>query len=122
MIADRYLKIILTVIALELLWMGLKSTAVPVTAQAAATPVVIRGIEIDGAGGEFLPVAIVGSYRQVPRELRTIQPLTTRVEGMAMSAGDRPLKFETDRPLKIETDRPLKVENVNYTPAQRPGE
>ncbi len=121
MTADRYLRIILTVIAAELLWIGLKSTAVPVTAQATATPVVIRGIEIDGGSG-FLPVAIIGSYREVPRELRTIQPLTTRVNGIAMSPADRPLKMETDRPIKVETDRPLKVENVDYTPRQRPGE
>jgi hypothetical protein len=120
--ADRYLKIILTIIAVELLWIGLKSTAVPVAAQADATPVVIRGIEIDGAGGAFLPVAVVGSYRDAPRGVRTIEKLTTRVEGITMGAGDRALKIETDRPLKIESDRPLKVENVNYTPSQRPGE
>jgi hypothetical protein len=105
-----------------LLWIGLQSTAVPVAAQAEATPVVITGIQIDAAGGAFLPVAIVGSYREVPRGVRTIQPLSTRVDGIAMSAGDRPLKFETDRPLKIDTERPLKVENVDYTPRLRPGE
>jgi hypothetical protein len=119
---DRYLKIVLTIIAIELGWIGVKNTATPVAAQASATPVVIRGIEIDGAGGAFLPVAIMGSYRQVPREARTIQPLTTRVEGITMSPMDRPLRFETDRPLKIEADRPLKVENVGYTPTPRPGE
>ena len=122
MTADRYLKIILTVIAVELLWIGVQSTAAPVAAQADATPVVIKGIEIDGAGGAFLPVAIVGSYREAPRGVRTIQPLTTRIDGIAMSPADRPLKMETDRPIKVETDRPLKVENVDYTPRQRPGE
>ena len=122
MTADRYLTIILTIIAVELLWIGMKSTAVPVAAQAGATPVVITGVDMDGAGGAFLPVAVVGSYREVQRGVRTIQPLTTRVDGIAMSATDHPLKFESDRPLKIETDRPLKVENVDYTPKQRPGE
>jgi len=54
--------------------------------------------------------------------VRTIQPLTTRIDGIAMNPADRPLKMETDRPIKVETDRPLKVENVDYTPRQRPGE
>src|SRR5574341_995586 len=122
MTTDRYLKIILTIIAVELLWLGVKDTAPSVAAQAAATPVVIKAIEIDG-GGQFLPVAIVGSYRQVPPGTnRVIQPLTTRVDGIAMGAADRPLKVETDRPLKIEADRPLKVENVGYTPGQKPGD
>lgn len=119
---DRYLKIILTIIAVELLWIGVRDTATPVAAQVSPTPVVIKGIEVEGAGGAFLPVAIVGSYRDVPRGVRTIQPLTTRVEGIAMNPGDRPLKIESDRPLKIEADQPLRVENVGYSPGQRPGE
>jgi len=52
---DRYVKIILTVIALELLWIGVRDVAPPVSAQAPApaaaaapTAVVIRGIDIDG--------------------------------------------------------------------------
>lgn len=121
MTADRYLRIILSIIAVELLWIGVKSAAPPVSAQAAATPVVITGVQIDGTGA-FLPVGVVGSYRQVPQGIRIIQPLTTRVDGIAMAPADRPLKVETDRPLKIEADRPLKVENVDYTPRQRPGE
>ena len=60
MTGDRYLKIILTIIAVELLWIGIQSTATPVAAQASSTPVVIKGIEIDGAGGAFLPVAKIG--------------------------------------------------------------
>jgi hypothetical protein len=36
---DRYTKIVLTVIAIELLWLGLKTTAPPVEAQAAPTRV-----------------------------------------------------------------------------------
>src|SRR5262245_35093474 len=52
MSADRYIKIILTIIALELGWLALKDTAVPVSAQQqqqqrdVATPVVIRGVEL----------------------------------------------------------------------------
>lgn len=122
MTADRYLRIILTVIAVELLWIGVKSAAPPVSAQAAPTPVVIKAIELDTASAAFLPVAVVGSYRQVPPGIRIIQPLTTRVDGIALAPADRPLKIEMDRPVKIEADRPLKVENVGYTPGQKPGE
>ena len=43
MAVDRYVKTVLTIIALELFWIGVKDLATPVTAQAALTPVVIRG-------------------------------------------------------------------------------
>jgi hypothetical protein len=120
-VTDRYLKIILTIIAMELGWLCVQSVTPGVSAQAAATPVVIKGIDVDLAGGAFLPVAIMGSYRDIPTNPR-IQQLTTRVNGMAQSPADRPLKTEMDRPVKVEADRPLKVENVEYTPSRRPGE
>ena len=100
MAVDRYVKIVLTIIALELFWIGIKDMAPPVAAQAALTPVVIRGIQLRAE--EYLPVGIVG------------QPL--RVDTV------RPVKIEADRPIKIEADRALKVENVGYTPAKNPGE
>jgi hypothetical protein len=102
MAVDRYVKTILTIIALELFWIGVKDLGTPVTAQAALTPVVIRGIQLPPRSEEYLPVGIVG------------QPV--RIDAT------RPLKIETDRPIKVETDRPLKVENVGFTPAKNPGE
>jgi hypothetical protein len=102
MAVDRYVKIILTVIALELFWIGIKDTAPPVAAQGQLTPVVIRSIQIPQTSNEYLPVGIVG------------QPVRVDVP--------RPVKIESDRPLKVETDRPLKVENVGYVPAPKPGE
>jgi hypothetical protein len=102
MAVDRYVKTILTIIALELFWIGIKDTAPPVIAQAALTPVVIRGIQLPPRSEEYLPVGIVG------------QPL--RVDTV------RPVKIEADRPIKIEADRALKVENVGYTPSKNPGE
>ena len=104
MAVDRYVKIVLTIIALELFWIGVKDVAPPVAAQAQAQPtqVIIRGIQIPSGSNEYLPVGVVG------------QPLRVDVP--------RPVKVETDRPLKIETDRPLKVENVGYIPAPKPGE
>ena len=127
MAADRYLKVILTIIAIELLWIGVRNVAPPVAAQAAAQSaaqddamrVVITGVNIDRPGDAYLPVAIVGNYRQLPpgRAQRDMQPLTARIDSTL-----QPVRITSDRPLKIEADRPLKVENVGYTPGQRPGE
>jgi hypothetical protein len=102
MAVDRYVKVVLTIIALELFWIGIKDTAPTVTAQAALTPVVIRCIQLPPRSEEYLPVGVVG------------QPL--RVDTV------RPVKIEADRPIKIEADRALKVENIGYTPAKNPGE
>ena len=102
MAVDRYVKTLLTIIVLELFWIGVKDLATPVTAQAALTPVVIRGIQLPPRSEEYLPVGIVG------------QPV--RIDAV------RPIKIEADRPIKIEADTPLKIENVGYSPAQKPGE
>jgi len=112
--ADRYLTGVLTVIALELFWLGIKDLAVPVSAQSAPTRVVIAGVEMDTAA--YLPVAVVGNVRTIPVPLRpTIEPLAVRVGS--------PVQIDTEqRPLKIEADHPLKVETVRYTPGDRPGE
>jgi hypothetical protein len=108
---DRYLKVILTVIALELLWLGVQPLTPAVSAQAAATPVVITGIQL--ADGVFLPAGIVGSYSRVPgAAANVLRPLTTRVEGA----------LSIQQPVKIETDRALLVQQVDYTPRARPGE
>ena len=51
MTVDRYTKLILTVIALELGWIAINGTGVQVLAQRSeATPVIIRGVE--GASGK----------------------------------------------------------------------
>jgi hypothetical protein len=127
MVIDRYVKVVLTVIALELGWLGLKdaSPAVVAQTQPAPTPVVIRGIDVSGPEAGFLPVAVVGSYRRVPAASRdAVGPLTTEV------TTERAIRVETDRPLdvtvqgavKVEADRPLRVQTVPYTLQQRPGE
>ena len=120
--ADRYLKLILTVIALELFWIGIKDLTVPVSAQAAPTRVVITGVEMEAA--TYLPVAVVGNVTTIPVPLRSsLEPLTVRVGSpVQIDTQQRPLKIEADQPLKIEADRPLKVETVRYTPGDRPGE
>lgn len=94
--ADRYLRIVLTVIAIELGWIGLKGTVTPVQAQSGVSRVVIAGIEVPS-----VPV-------------RSASPL--KVEA------DRPVRVEVNGPVKVEADKPLPVETVRYTPAPRPGE
>jgi hypothetical protein len=76
--ANRYLTVLLTIIAIELGWIALNQTAVPVTAQASA-PVVITGIDLPA--GMTLPVEVRGSV---------------------IVEANRPLRVEADPPLKVQ--------------------
>ena len=119
---NRYIKFILTVIALELLWLGAQRGATPVSAQAGPTRVIIAGVQLEGTNA-FVPVGIVGGYRDLPQGAAgTLRPLTTRVEGDVLILPRVPLKVEFDRPIKVEADSPLPVQQVDYTPRARPGE
>jgi hypothetical protein len=118
--SDRYLRIVLTVIALELGWMAIKDTApVPVSAQQnQATPVVIRGIDLPCPGGaincreESLPVAIVRSNNAL--RVTADQPLQVDARGI--------VRIRADQPMVVETrDRPLLIQSVPATAAPRPG-
>lgn len=123
---ERYLKVILTVIALELGWIAINQSTSPVQAQANAspTPVIIRGINISGAPPELLPVAVAGQLRQVPAAVATqLQRVEVQVPDPVNMRAIAPVKIESDRPIQIEAGRaPLKVEITPYTPAQKPGE
>jgi hypothetical protein len=120
--ADRYVKVVLTLIAVELLWLGINGTAPRIEAQAGPTPVVITGIQLDSQTA-VLPVALVGSYRQVPGGLNaTLEPTAVRISGAVAIDARTPLKVDSNRPLKIEADRPLRVESVPYTPSPSPGD
>ena len=68
MTANRYLNAILTIIALELGWLALSHSAVPVSAQPAAERVVLAGIDL--RNNEVLPVAHRG-----PLEIRATTPV-----------------------------------------------
>ena len=114
---DRYLRIILTVIAVELLWLGLKDAAPPVFAQDAPMRVVIAGVE---AGNGVLPVVIAGQTQTAGRP--PFRPLEVGISGVVPIEARGVVKIEADRPIKIEADRPLRVESVPYTPGARPGE
>ena len=119
--ADRYLKIVLTVIALELFWIGVKDAAPPVSAQQSPTRVVVTGIDIAPSAESrgSLPVTM----RASEEALRVIAERPVKVEA------DRPLKIEADRPIgvsidraiRIEADRPVPVQHVPYTPGRIPG-
>jgi hypothetical protein len=113
--ADRYTKIVLTVIAVELGWLALSQHAQPVAAQAQApTPVIIRGVDVAyrGSGRDALPIAIVESRDTVTVD--AIRPLPVEAP--------RPLRVEAAGTVRITSDQVLKVENVGYTPTRRPGE
>ena len=115
MATDRYLRIVLTVIAIELLWLGLKDLAPAASAQATPDRVIIAGVE-----GGFLPVALAGQMTTAGRP--PLRPIQIGITGDVAIQARTPLKVEADRPLRIEADRPLKVESVPYTPGARPGE
>ena len=116
--SDRYLKVVLTIIALELGWLALGHATPPVAAQAQPQPtrVVITGIELPDTRA-FMPVGVIGGYRQVPRELQ--RQIGQQVVGVDTT---EPLRIRTVGAVKVENDRPLLVESVKYTPGQRPGE
>jgi hypothetical protein len=122
MTADRYVKIILTIIAIELGWLALTQHATPVAAQAqqAATPVVLTGIDLVDRR-DFLPVGVLGQVRGAARPDFTTLDTTVRNEPLRVSV-PLPLDVRTVSPIRIDSDRPIKVENVGYTPAPRPGE
>jgi hypothetical protein len=112
---DRYLRIILTVIAIELAWLGFKDSAPAVSAQAEPARVIIASVD-----GGFVPVALAGQTATAGRN--PLRPIQVGITGDVTIQARTPLKIEADRPLKVEADRPLKVESVPYTPGARPGE
>ena len=123
--ADRYLKLVLTIIAVELGWLAITQATHPVSAQMTATPtpVVITGIDIRDRRG-FLPVGVMGAYAQIPAGVALGQQRVTidadRV--LRVDIGSTPVDVRTIAPVTIEPGtRPVRVESVPATPTQRPG-
>jgi hypothetical protein len=111
--SDRFLKIVLTVIALELGWIAVTRVAEPVSAQAqqAPTRVVITGVELNGRN--FIPVAIAGGVEA------SLSPAVVRVENQ------QPVRVTLSTPLAVRVepgDRPIRVESVPFTAKDRPGQ
>lgn len=133
--ADRYLKGILTIIALELGWLALTHGAQPVAAQRPPEPqrVVITGIQIEDQRA-YLPVGVVGQYQRVPT-LNVPPGVTVITPRTAVEQGPSPLRVTVDTtqaPLRVDLpvpivvhvepgNRPLKTESVPFTPQPRPG-
>ena len=120
--ADRYLRVLLTIIAVELGWIAIDRGLEPVSAQAAATPVVITGINIRDERA-FLPVGVMGGHQRIPAGV----PLT---QVRVAAEFPRPVAVDVREPLDVRHvgavrvepgDRPIRIESV-YQPAQRPGE
>jgi hypothetical protein len=120
---DRYTKVILTVIALELFWLGIRDVGTPVTAQSAAapTPVIIRGVEIKN-GSRFIDALPI--YEREPLAIVSARPLAVQADRPIPITSTAPMKIEADRPLIVETasNRPLLVQSIQAIPAPRPGE
>jgi glyoxylate carboligase len=116
--SDRYMKFILTVIAAELMWLGVKDIGTPVSAQATQpTPVVIQAIDLDPDDRGALPV-----YSAAPLSVQAERPLLVHADRPLPVAVGVPLKVEIDQEVRVVAERPLPVRSVPYTPAERPGE
>jgi hypothetical protein len=126
MARDRYLKIILTVIAIELGWLGVKDVAAPVSAQQTQQPqqnqqptsVIIRGIDLPCQGNApncretSLPVALTRT--NVPVRVTAETPLPVDARGT--------VRIRQDQAIIVETgDRALLVQSVPPIAAPRPG-
>ena len=82
---DRYLRIILTIIAIELLWIGVRDAAPPVAAQAAPARVVIASVD-----GGFLPVALAGQTADAGGN--PLRPIQVGITGNVAVTARAPLK------------------------------
>jgi hypothetical protein len=114
--ADNYTRVVLTVIALCLIYLCVRDTAPPVLAQGAPTRVVITGVALEqGATRNVLPVGVIGELRMAGEGFTAVpvQPVQVRV--------DQPVEIRASRPLKIEADQPLLVRAVREPGSQRPG-
>jgi hypothetical protein len=114
MSADRFTKIILTVIAIELGWLGVKDAAVPVSAQQAEPmPVIIKGIE--GVRGRPLVFPVRIAEATAPVRITVDRPLPVEVP--------LPIRVDAINPVVVETPpgRPLLVQTVQAQAAPRPG-
>lgn len=120
---NRYLNAVLTLIAIELGWIALTHTGVPVSAQQKGQPVIITGVELPRNvtlpmtvrgfdlpdRNAYLPVAVLGQERLPDARFRPID-----IQAVT------PIKIEADRPIRVEADPPLKVQ-IPVVTSPRPG-
>jgi hypothetical protein len=112
MTVDRYTKLLLTIIALELGWIAVSQAGVQVSAQRNdATPVIIRGVEGPPGKEVFIPVAVVGSSVLRVESARPLEVVASQ-----------PVKIEADQPIPVTTgNEPLLIKTVSDPPAFKPG-
>ena len=123
MSADRYLRFILTIIAVELLWLGVRDAAPPALAQQKPEPtaVVITGIRIGGRDYTTLPVAFAGSIRPntIPshRELPNLLPPSVRLSDPIQIDARQPVGVMiANQPVTVQTGaKPLAVDAIFKT-------
>jgi hypothetical protein len=114
---DRYLKIVLTIIALELGWIGLKDTAVGVSAQQnqAVTQVVIRGVDLPCESGDR-------NCRETSLPIRATSPVRVVADTTLPVDARGIVRIRADQPMIVETrERPLLIQSVPAGTAPRPG-
>jgi hypothetical protein len=104
--ANRYLNVVLTVIAIELGWIGLTHLGTPVSAQQTAQPVVITGVQMPQT--EMLPVTVRGVDFRNRNEFMPIG-LYGQVEQVPGRERFAAIDIRTPVPIKIEADRPLRI-------------
>ena len=112
MTVDRYTKLLLTIIALELGWIAVSQAGVQVSAQRNdATPVIIRGVEGPPGKDVFIPVAVVGSSVLRVESARPLEVVASQ-----------PVQIEADQPIPVTTgNEPLLIKTVSDPPAFKPG-
>ena len=109
--ANRYLNVVLTVIAIELGWIGLNHMGTPVSAQQTAQPVVITGVQMpqsDTLPMNMLPVTVRGVELRNRNEFMPIG-LYGQVEQVPGRERFQPIDIRTPVPIKVEADRPLRI-------------
>jgi len=103
----RFLNVVLTIIAVELGWMAIIGTSVPVAAQQEATRVVITGVELP-RNETTLPVTLRGVA--LDRDAFVPVAVLGQVEDRLPRTRFQPIDVRSSSPLKIEIDRPLRIQ------------
>ena len=104
--ANGYLNVVLTVIAIELGWIGLTHVGTPVAAQQAAQPVVITGVQMPET--EMLPVTVRGVDLRSRNQFLPVG-LYGQVEEVPGADRFEPIDIRTPLPIKVDVDRPLRL-------------
>ena len=123
MIASRYLNAVLTLIALELGFIALSHSGVPVSAQTQATRVVITGVDMQR--NAMLPVTVRG-VELIDRKAYLPVGLYGQLDAPPDTASFRPIEMRAMTPIKVEgavrveADPPLKVQ-IPVVTSPRPG-